>query len=155
MWGENSDRMVCSRTLQFDEPALLKVVLPMLCGYQIRTHVLFARPTPMLEIPNPFRASPFCSNSFGPHFEKTSEVFSTSASRSWERRSRCLSINVDTLSVDMWCSTRTRSLRVSYGAGFWLSHPTHGIDRHLVIDYRFLHQSLLPTGIWSPHSTVS
>jgi len=35
MWGENGDRMVCSRTLQFDEPALLKVVQSMLGGYHI------------------------------------------------------------------------------------------------------------------------
>jgi hypothetical protein len=108
--------MVCSRALQFDEPALLKVVRSMLGGYDIRTHVLFPRPTPMLAIPNPLRASPFCSNSFGPHFEKMSEVLSTSASRSFERRSRCLSINVDTLSVDMCCNTRARAVSKSVPA---------------------------------------
>ncbi len=140
--------MVCSRTLQFDEPALLEVVQSMLGGYHIRTHVLFPRPTPMLAIPNPFRASPFCSNSFGPHFEKTSEVLSTSASRSWERRSRCLFINVDTFSVDMCCTVVLEySLRLGV-ADCGVAHLTHGHRPRLSIgiDFCIIHW-LLPTGI--------
>ena len=73
----------------------------MLGESSVRTHVLFPRPTPMLTIPSPFKASPFCSSSFGLHFENTSEVFSTSASRSLERSDKCLSTNADALAVDV------------------------------------------------------
>src|SRR5579863_6225430 len=101
MWGENGDRMVCCRALQFDQPTLLKFVWFILGRNGLQTHVLFPRPTPILAIPSPLRASPFCSSSFGPHFENTSEVLSTSASRSLERSDRCLSTNADALAVDI------------------------------------------------------
>ena len=70
----------------------------------------------MLDTPSPIRASPFCSSSLGPQLDKSSELLSTSASRSLSRSERCRDMNalrsssLDSISADFsWDDRMTES----------------------------------------------